>query len=436
MRFKQLVMQHVFWRGLYFLSVFILNILISRHFKAEGSGWIFYTINNLSLLLLIAGLSLESGAVYYSSTGEIASQKIAVFCLFWSLAGTFFCLFIIKWLGPVYYPNLIVKPEFIPGSIGYIAGILMTNYFSGLFFAKQDFFLPNLIILLVNLLLIFLLIAYGMHPFVQDHFAVIYLSSFFLQGLVLIIAYFNKTFNWGSSFLLSATDLKKLIGYSSLALLANIVFFLVYRVDYWFVKKFCTAHDLGNYIQVSKLAQLFLILPNMLASIIFPKMAFEKETHAGLSVKILARNLFVLTLLLLAFLVLSGKWLFPFVFGNTFNSMYYPFVFLIPGILSLVMVFLFSAYFAGKNKVKVNVLGSCIALPLILALDAVFIPRYGIYAAAMISSIGYFAVFVFSVSQYKKTAQNDDKITDFFLPQRSDYILIREFWRERYRKSR
>ena len=59
MQFKQSVMQHIFWRGLYFLSVFILNILISRYFKAEGSGWIFYTINNLSLLLLIAGLSLE-----------------------------------------------------------------------------------------------------------------------------------------------------------------------------------------------------------------------------------------------------------------------------------------------------------------------------------------------------------------------------------------
>ena len=56
---------------------------------------------------------------------------------------------------------------------------------------------------------------------------------------------------------------------------ANIVFFLVYRVDYLFVNAspVCTAADLGNYIQVSKLGQLLLIIPQIIASVIFPRTA-------------------------------------------------------------------------------------------------------------------------------------------------------------------
>ena len=59
------------------------------------------------------------------------------------------------------------------------------------------------------------------------------------------------------------------------ALAANVVFFLVYKVDYMFVNysPVCTAADLGNYIQVSKLGQMMLIIPQIIASVVFPRTA-------------------------------------------------------------------------------------------------------------------------------------------------------------------
>lgn len=103
----------------------------------------------------------------------------------------------------------------------------------------------------------------------------------------------------------------------------------------------------------------------------------------------LSRTVFWLYVLACLLLVIMGKWLFPFIFGKDFVEMYQPFVLLIPGILSLSGLFTLTAYYAGKNRMKVNIIGSFLALVVIIVGDSIFIPAYGINAAALMSSIGY-----------------------------------------------
>ena len=81
-------------------------------------------------------------------------------------------------------------------------------------------------------------------------------ASYLLQGLVMLIAAAmamegGPLLQWPGG-----EALRKVVRYSSQAFIANTVFFLVYRVDYWFVERFCSSADLGNYVQVSKLVQL------------------------------------------------------------------------------------------------------------------------------------------------------------------------------------
>ncbi|MEJ7681190.1 MAG: polysaccharide biosynthesis C-terminal domain-containing protein [Segetibacter sp.] len=101
-------------------------------------------------------------------------------------------------------------------------------------------------------------------------------------------------------------------------------------------------------------------------------------------------------------MVLSGRWIFPFVFGQTFQLMYVPFLLLLPGIWALSNLTILSAYFAGVNKVKINVQGASLALLVILAGDFVFIPHYGILAAAMVSTAGYAVNFMYSFRMLQK----------------------------------
>jgi len=192
MDLRRLIFRNILWRGLYFISAFILNIVIARLLNADGSGEVFYIINNLSFTLLVVGLSLESGATYYIAKKDIDNSKIAFFLLIWSLAGTAISVLFFQWIIPdsVYASNS--SWEYFMGCISYISGFLFITYFSALFFAKHNFFVSNFILFFINLLLIAFFILTRNLSFVHDHFIIIYFGSFFLQGLVLILIYFLK----------------------------------------------------------------------------------------------------------------------------------------------------------------------------------------------------------------------------------------------------
>lgn len=213
-------------------------------------------------------------------------------------------------------------------------------------------------------------------------------------------------------------DLQKLLRYSLLAFSGNIIFFLVYRVDYWFVNTYCTITELGNYIQVSKLAQVFMLMPTTIASAIFINTASKKEQEVE-SLKTISRLVTLLYFLMIAIIILSGKWLFPFIYGETFTFMYYPFLLLSPGIISLSTLALLTSFYAGRGKMIINIKGSFCALFLILILNFIFTPKYGIYAAAASSTAAYILYHMYVIYMFKQEYKNTS-ITDFFIFQKSD----------------
>jgi O-antigen/teichoic acid export membrane protein len=400
MRFHKLIAQNIIWRGLYYFSQFILNILISRYLKADGSGEIYYLINNLSLLLLVIGVCFESGATYYIAKNEIKGNKIAFFLLVWTLLATALCIMVFKWI-PANSGHLVDLGKYIPAYCLYVSGILFITYFSSLFFAKHNFFIANFILFCSNILVIFLLLLYGENQFVKEHFTYIYFASFFLQGFVTVAVYFFYNPPKIKSALLSASEFRKVFHYSVMALLANVIFFLVYRVDYWFVKRFCSENDLGNYIQVSKLGQMFFVLPSIISSTIFPVIA-SGEQQVKSTLKAISVFLAGIYFFICVTLIASGKWLFPHIYGISFDNMYLPFIFSVPGILALSSLYPFTAYYSGKKRIDINIKGLLIALFFIIAGDFIIIPRFGITGAAFVSSVGYIIYQVYIMMIFAK----------------------------------
>jgi O-antigen/teichoic acid export membrane protein len=83
---------------------------------------------------------------------------------------------------------------------------------------------------------------------------------------------------------------------------------------------------------------------------------------------------------------------------------------------------LLAAYFAGKNRLSVNLIGSIISLIIIIAGDVVLIPLYGIKAAAAVSSLGYIFYLFYSLYMFRK--ENESSVIDFFILKRSDMSYI------------
>ncbi len=428
MNFQKQLAQSFIWRGLYFVTVLVMNIFLSRYFEAGNAGWIFYLCNNFSFLLILAGLTIENAINYYSSQKTIDDNALAWFSIVWSLIVSV-VIFTVLWLYLKIYSDstLLTPSKYLYYAVCYISGIQLTNIFTVLFYANKNFFLPNFLMVLLNVVVI-ILIPKQVGTQNTDVSLVInlYFAYFVVNGFVLAAAFIYKSKSWKKISFPSFINIKLIIRYALMALAANVIFFLVYRVDYWFVKRYCSMEELGNYIQISKLAQMLLIIPSIISSVVFPHTAGGmRRTEIRENILRIGRITSMLYIVLFVLILLFGYWMFPLVFGNSYKLMYLPFLLLLPGIWGLSNLYILSAYYGGVNKVKVNVQGAFIALIVILTGDFLLIPKGGIIAAALVSTLGYLVNFLYSFLMLK--SEQTVSIFQYFNINKDDIRWLKSF---------
>ncbi len=399
MQLSKLLYKNIFWRGLNMVSVFVLNVLIAQVFGAVLYGQLFFFVNSLAFALLVVSFSLDSGLLFYGAKNELNTSTAVLVAFLWAIAGAIL----------VYLLYLIIGTAKQSGvqSFMYVSGMLLLTFFSALYTAKHNYVLPNLIIVIINGVLAILLF------FCKDDFEkfnTLFFIAVLAQGLIIGVGYciiYIKSFKIE---LPNKAEVLKIVKYASVAFLGNILFFLVYRIDYWFVDRFVADNEqLGNYIQVSKVGQLFILLPSIIASTIFAVTAEGKKEDMQFKIVKVSKLIFVFVVLASTPLVLFGKWIFPFVFGNTFLFMYEPYLLLLPGIVALAVQTAYSAYNAGLSKQKKNIWANIMALCVIIICDLFFIPTMGIRGAALGSSFGYMTSLVYIIYCFHK-AYNQRKM--------------------------
>ncbi|MEQ1797065.1 MAG: polysaccharide biosynthesis C-terminal domain-containing protein [Lacibacter sp.] len=426
MKLTKALSTSILWRGIYFLSVLLLNVLVARHFEANGSGQIYYITNLFAFVLILISLCLEAPMGYYLSQKKLNETQLAFLSLCWAIA-----IMIPVYLGIHYFSRLTIAIPFEQRNFEFsasvfLAGNLLITFFVSLFYAKMDYVVPNILLTLVNL---FLIVLVPNNETVQNiigdkEYINFYFFGFFMQGFLLAIFFVIKYVKRKDFLVIPKDIIKPFLNFAFIAVITNSMTFLMYRIDYWFVNKYCTASDLGNYIQACKLAQLFFVIPSILAAVVFPMTASGRQVEVNEKMQMLSRGLILAYSICCAVLLSIGYWLFPLVFGKTFSSMYWPFFFLVPGILSYSVTHLITAYYSGKKVLGVNLRSILIALIIIIIGDIIVIPVFGIKGAAVVSSIGYSCYL--SYMMFVHTREYKSKFSDFLLFRKSDWLLLQK----------
>jgi O-antigen/teichoic acid export membrane protein len=432
MNFHRLLVQSILWRGIYFITILVLNIVLSRYLKASGAGWVYYLTNWFSLMLLVSSLSMESAVTYYASNKKIRDNKLVWMSFLWAaIVSVVIAAIISIYFGQIKNDDNIAKNQYIFFALTYISGTLLVNFFAAMFYAQRNFFLPNILMIAFNILLILFFLFTDDIGFPGSLSMNVYFSFFLVVGLSLFIAYLLKNGSLRNISLPSFSEYRLLFRYALLALAANIVFFLVYRADYWFVRHspVSSKEDLGNYIQVSKHGQMLLILPQIIASAVFPQTAseFDRQNVRDMLL-LLSRSFLFFYVIIIAVIAVIGEWLFPFVYGETFNKMYWPTLVLLPGIWALSVMVLLAAYFSGKGNVKINIYGGILSVLIVLSGNYFFTFRYGMIAAAFISTIAYCAYMFFLMNLFLN--EYSVSLRDFFIPKRSDLLFLKQAFKK------
>ena len=416
--------QNVIWKGLYYVASFLLNILIARQFKADVSGSIYYLISIFAFVHLLLSISLESGLIFFGAKKQMDHGKLLIISMIWTFLAALFLLFFTLFLR-LDYPN-IDKELFVNSILFFVIGNMLSSYGTALFYSQNNFVIPNLINLSVTIILILLLPYNNKSVFSlidSSNYFYIYFFGFLVQGIVTLTLFPIFSKEKMSFAILRRDEIAKLLRFSLFAWSGNIIFFLLYRIDYWFVEKYCTPLELGNYIQVSKLAQLFFLVPSMFAGAIFPLTAAGNKSVILEWLGITSRFFLFIYSIICLVLVATGHWLFPLIFGESFIYMHTIFILFVPGILSLSTLYTITAFNGGNNRIKQNILGSLFALTIVITLNILLIPKYGAPAAAAICSVGYLSYYIYLLYQLKKS--ENIRLSSFFILQISDIARFR-----------
>ncbi|HVB02535.1 MAG TPA: polysaccharide biosynthesis C-terminal domain-containing protein [Chitinophagaceae bacterium] len=408
----RLALSNILYRGANLLVSYINIILLSRLLGPRGIGETSLFIATGNLTVYILGGSLESGLIYYYTSRRIPGNRLVP--LIWVMLGL---QLILLWTLMSLLHGIPGLPALIglPGPRGsswivpvFVISTICTHYFSSLLSGRKAFRVLNLAILGFNLSILVLI---GVCALLRHHGAYpgnavilkLYLMSFGLQGLFVAGAYLGHTGDGQWQGWHFWEDFKTLFRYARWVYLSNTLAFLALRLDFWLVGYFCGAARLGVYSQAARVGQLFFILPMVIAATILPFAIEQKESFVSHLVP-LFKCIFWVNLLSGVFLCACSPLFFPGLFGQSFRYSAVCFIILMPGIFCYSLTNLPTAYFLGIRKLGPVLWESVICIGIILTGDLIFIPRYNILGASLVSSAGYLICGLYTLNVFKKTS--------------------------------
>jgi len=154
MNLQKLFVQSLLWRSVYFISVMLVNIFLSRYLQASVTGWLYYISNIFGLLQLVLGFSMDASITYFAAAKIIQPKKLLMLAVVWSIAAAIIVyIFSFIFFKCYHFIPPAEQKMYLTFALLYVSGFVLMNAVIALFYANSDFIIPNIILALVNILL-------------------------------------------------------------------------------------------------------------------------------------------------------------------------------------------------------------------------------------------------------------------------------------------
>lgn len=394
---------------------FICSILAARMLGAGGQGDLTLYVSFTAFVTLLLGLGLPSAIVHFVASQKIAKQKIIPILSTVSLllllvfSGIFFLTRGLQ-VSNIFLPVFVLKNNLWSYVlVVHLLVLIMNQYFNALLQAENNFISAGFVTALGSAFLFVLYAAKYFHFIALDLHPIYWIfGSLFLVATLQYFILFLKIYKLDRAYFqfrsFTMLEIKPLLIFAIIAYIANIMQFLNYRMDLWFINYFHhNKQMIGVYGLAVTLAQIVWHLPTALHGVLFTFSSSENALSAKLQkTEKSARWLFVYGILAGDIGYLLSIYLVPLWFGNEFADASKLIGILLFGIVPFCYGMGISAFFAGIHKVHINMYASCIGLVACIAFDLLLIPKYGMVGAAYASVISYVASVVFLFFKFRQ----------------------------------
>lgn len=237
------------------------------------------------------------------------------------------------------------------------------------------------------------------------------LSCYLLSQLSLWVVSETRINSFGAPAAGSGHSLVASIKYGLKAHLSNIITFLNYRMALYFVSLMLGAEAAGTYVLSIQLAETLWLVSGAASQVVFPESAAHSKAPAELRkmIKKIARTVFQVTFAGALVAAAAAPFAIPWIFGEAYAGAVVPFMILLPGIVMWSYMSVLSNALAGMGRQKINVLSALLCLTATILGNLVAIPRFGVYGAALASSVAFSVTTLYTAVMYQRvTAETID----------------------------
>jgi O-antigen/teichoic acid export membrane protein len=199
--------------------------------------------------------------------------------------------------------------------------------------------------------------------------------------------------------------LKRMLGYGLKFYVCIFAGFIIFRLDLLIVNRFRGAPEAGVYAIASQFSFLLIMLPGVIASLLFPRVASRREEPAAYAVDVTRHTSFIMLIVCVG--AALGSFALPLVYGARFADATIQFLILLPGVFFISLESVLVQYFTGTGLPAIIPWFWIITVVFNVGLNLVFVPAFGARAAAINSTASYALIFVL-VARYfgRKTGLN------------------------------
>lgn len=365
--------------------------ILARWLGPQGKGVLALAVLVPGMLGLFLSGGIEIANVYYTSSQRLPLPTLTANAISFAIIGTLLAagigevLLTTGWL-----------VRLVPGVPAWLFAVallelpvtLLRNYFRAIIQGRQRIAVVNAVDLAQNALRLALL---GVLVIAFDLGLLGAVVASIVAGTISLFILSVSLVREGAIFV-PAFDLdvmRSTLGFGLRGHVGNVIHFFNYRLDYFVVNSFVGPAAVGIYTVAVRLAELVWYLPQAVGFVILPRAAASKpEEMNRFTPRVFAITLGLTAMASLA-LAIVGRPLIRLVYSSAFVSAYGPFLILLPGVTLLGGAKVLANDVAGRGYPHYNSITAGIALILTIVLLLVFVPRYGIVGAALVSSMTY-----------------------------------------------
>jgi O-antigen/teichoic acid export membrane protein len=368
---------------------FITSILLARFLGPEGQGMVTALFVIPNIMVSIGDLGIRQAATYYLGRKEYDVQEIFSSSLFmWIMTSIFSAIIVFIFYSipsTSSYPNILILIglSFTVFKIlesylnGVLQGMIFINQLNIKFMIE---FLTRMIIVLVFVGVIdFGVYGGAASKLVSIIFVIIY--SLYVIRKKLKISFRiekNNELIW------------KLISKGIIFALALFILQLNYKVDIIILEALVSSEEVGIYSVGVQLAELIWQLPLAISMVLFSKSANSKSDKeaSDRAVKLLRLSLLILTIGGIIFAIFSEVFINLF-YGVEYSDASMIINLLIPGVLIATISKILHPSLSARGYPLYGLYVFILPLLINIILNLIFIPEFGINAAAISSTVSY-----------------------------------------------